>query len=66
MSKSKLNRLLFRAFSFARMLMMAWMIGIANSINQEGKFMDDTHIKTELVEEQEDDEPFDAIIELKD
>jgi hypothetical protein len=41
--------------------MVAWMIGIANSINQEAKFMDDTHVKTEWVDEQSDDEPFKEI-----
>jgi len=46
-----------------RVFFVAWMIGIANSINQEAKFMDDTHIKTELVEEMEDDEPFDVLFE---
>lgn len=58
MPKSKIQRWLISALSFLRVLFVAWMIGIANSINQEAKFMDDTHVKTELVEEQEDDEPW--------
>ena len=58
MSKSKIRKWLSSLLAFMRVLFMAWMIGIANSVNQEGKFMDDTHIKTELLEEQEDDEPF--------
>lgn len=57
MPKSKIHRWLLSGLSFLRVLFVAWMIGIANSINQEAKFMDDTHVKTELVEEQEDDEP---------
>ncbi len=58
MPKSKIQRWLISTLSFLRVLFVAWMIGIANSINQEAKFMDDTHVKTELVEEQEDDEPW--------
>lgn len=33
------------------------MVGVANIVKQESKFMEDTFVKTELVEEQEDDEP---------
>ena len=44
-----------------RVLMMAWMIGIANSIKQESRPMDETNYKIEVVEEQEDDEPFEEL-----
>ncbi len=44
-----------------RILMVAWMIGIANSFKQEARFMDETHYKIEVVEEQEDDEPFEEL-----
>ncbi len=63
MPKSKIRRWLHSGLSLMRVFFVAWMIGIANSINQEAKFMDDTHIKTELVEEMEDDEPFDQLFE---
>jgi len=58
MPRSKVY-IIFRKFlSFLRLLMVAYMVGMANSIKQESKFTEDTFIKTELVEEQEDDEPF--------
>lgn len=38
--------------------MMAYMIGIANIVNQEVKFMDDTNDKIEVVEKEVDDDPF--------
>lgn len=65
MPKSKIHRWFLLAFSYLRVLFVAWMIGIANSINQEAKFMDDTHVKTELVEEQEDDEPLRRLRDLE-
>ena len=57
MPRSKVG-LLFRKFlSFLRLLVVAYMVGIANIVKQESKFMEDTFVKTELVEEHEDDEP---------
>lgn len=44
-----------------RVLMVAFMIGIANVVKQESKFTQDTFAKTELVEKQKDDEPLDSI-----
>lgn len=38
--------------------MMAYMVGIANIVNQEAKFMDDTNDKIEVVEKEVDDDPF--------
>lgn len=38
--------------------MMAYMVGIANIVNQEAKFMDDTNDKIEVVEKEADDDPF--------
>lgn len=58
MPKSKVRLLLIRFFSFLRMLAVAYMVGIANIVKQESKFMEDTFVKTELKEGQEDDEPF--------
>lgn len=57
MPKSKVRLLIIRFFSFLRMLAVAYMVGVANIVKQESKFMEDTFVKTELVEEQEDDEP---------
>lgn len=65
MPKSKIHRWFLSALSFMRVLFVAWMVGIANSINQEAKFMDDTNVKTELVEEQEDDEPLRRLRDLE-
>lgn len=58
MPKSRFKVLLLKVFSLLKVLIVAWMIGIANCVKQESKFMEDTFIKTELMEEQEDDEPF--------
>ena len=38
--------------------MVAWMVGIANSVKQESRFMDDTNYQIEIKEEQSDDDPF--------
>lgn len=58
MPRSLFKRLFSRLLAFIRVFLMAWMIGIANSVKQEGRFMEDTFIKTELMEEQEDDDSF--------
>ena len=58
MPRSKVYILFSRFLSFLRVLMVAYMVGVANGIKQESRFMEDTFVKTELVEEQEDDEPF--------
>lgn len=36
------------------------MVGVANSIKQEDRFMDDTFYQIEVRDEQSDDEPFDS------
>ena len=59
MPRSKVHILFIKFLSFLRVLIVAYMVGVANSIKQESWFMEDTFVKTELVEEQEDDEPFD-------
>ena len=57
MPRSRFHKWLLKLMSLLRVFIMAWMVGIANSIKQEGRFMEDTFIKTEIVEEQEDDDP---------
>ncbi|WP_268123598.1 hypothetical protein [Roseivirga pacifica] len=47
-----------RILTYIKVLMVAYMVGMANSIKHECNFMEDTFIKTELVQEQEDDDPF--------
>jgi hypothetical protein len=42
------------------MLIVAYMVGMANSIKQEERFMDDTFYQIEVKDEQSDDEPFDS------
>jgi hypothetical protein len=44
-----------RAF---RACAMAYMIGISNIVNQESKFMDEPAHKIEVMEKEEDDDPF--------
>jgi len=58
MPKSKIKRFFLAFFSFMRILMVAWMVGIANSIKQEQRSMDDTNYKIEWRDEQADDDPF--------
>lgn len=58
MPKSKVKRLFLFLMRTIRTCMMAYMIGIANIVNQESKFMDDTNYKIEVVEKEEDDDPF--------
>ena len=57
MPRSKVGLLFIKSLSFLRLLVVAYMVGIANIVKQESKFMEDTFVKTELVEEHEDDEP---------
>jgi|GEM_PF-946260 len=58
MPKSRLKRLFTFLIRGIRTLMMAYMVGIANIVNQETKFMDDTNDKIEVVEKEADDDPF--------
>ncbi len=61
MPKSRVKRFFIFLLRSIRIVIMAWMIGIANSIKQEAKFMDETTYKVEVREEQEDDEPFEEL-----
>ncbi|WP_323757854.1 hypothetical protein [Roseivirga sp.] len=61
MSKFKFQKLLLKTFAFFRVLIVAWMVGIANSVKQENRFMDDTNYQVEVNEEQSDDEPFEEL-----
>lgn len=54
-----MHKYFLQLVGFARVVMMAWMVGIANSIKQENRFMDDTYYQIEVKDEQSDDEPFD-------
>ncbi|OEK01883.1 hypothetical protein BFP97_10310 [Roseivirga sp. 4D4] len=58
MPKSRLRRFFTFLIKGVRTLMMAYMVGIANIVNQETKFMDDTNDKIEVVEREADDDPF--------
>ena len=61
MPKSRIKRFFLAALGFMRLLIVAWMVGIANSIKQEAHFMDDTNYKIEWRDEQADDEPFEEL-----
>lgn len=37
------------------------MMGLANIVKEESRFMEDSNYKIEVVEEQEDDEPFEKL-----
>ncbi|MFY0591207.1 hypothetical protein [Roseivirga sp.] len=61
MPKSKVKKLLLYLLRTMRIMMVAYMMGIANIVKQESRFMDDSLYKIEVVEEQEDDEPFEEL-----
>jgi len=58
MPKSKLERLLIFLMRAFRACAMAYMLGISNIVNQESKFMDEPAHKIEVMEKEEDDDPF--------
>lgn len=58
MPKSRIKRFFLAALGYLRILMVAWMVGIANSIKQEQRSMDDTNYKIEVQDKQSDDDPF--------
>ena len=58
MPKSRVKRFFLACLGYLRILMVAWMVGIANSIKQEQRAMDDTNYRIELRDEQSDDDPF--------
>lgn len=61
MPKSRLKRFLIKLGAYLRIIMVAWMVGIANSIKQESRFMDDTNYRIEQSDEKTDDEPFEEL-----
>ncbi len=61
MPKSRIKRFLLASLSYLRVLIVAWMVGIANSINQESRFMDETNYRIEQQHEITDDEPFEEL-----
>ena len=61
MPKSKVKRLFIYLMRSLRLLIVAYMMGIANIVKEESRFLEDTHYKIEMVEEQEDDEPLEEI-----
>lgn len=58
MPKSRVKRFFIFLIRGLRTFVMAYMVGIANIVNQEAKFMDDTNDKIEVVEKEVDDDPF--------
>ena len=44
-----------------RIALVAYMMGIANIVNQESRFMDDSHYTIEVTEERENGEPFEEL-----
>ena len=61
MPKSRVKRLFIYLMRSLRLLIVAYMMGIANIVKEESRFMDESNYKIEVVEEQEDDEPFEEI-----
>ena len=58
MPKSRVKRFFLAFLKTLRIIIMAWMIGIANSMKQEARFMDETNYKIEVVHKVSDDDPF--------
>ena len=61
MPKSRIKRFMIKLLAYLRIFMVAWMVGIANSIKQESRFMDDTNYRIEQTDEKTDDEPFEEL-----
>lgn len=61
MPKSRIKRFFLAALGYLRVLAVAWMVGIANCIKQENRFMDETNYRIEVRQEQDDDEPFEDL-----
>lgn len=51
-----------RLFRFLRTLMLAYMVGVANIVKEETRFIDDSHIQNEYQHEATDDEPLEKLI----
>jgi len=58
MPKSRVKRFFLAVLGYMRILIVAWMVGIANCVNQDHRFMDDTNYKIEVQDKQSDDDPF--------
>lgn len=61
MPKSRVKRLFIYLMRSLRLLMVAYMMGIANIVKEESRFMDESNYKIEVTQEQEDDEPFEKL-----
>ena len=46
---------------FLRTLMLAYMVGIANIVKEETRYIDDSHIQNEYKHEITDDEPLEEL-----
>ncbi|GAB5525666.1 MAG: hypothetical protein Roseis2KO_35380 [Roseivirga sp.] len=61
MPKSRIKRFLIKFGSYLRIFIVAWMVGIANSMKQESRFMDDTNYRIEQTDEKTNDDPFEEL-----
>ncbi len=61
MPKSKAKRALIWLLRNMRIVIMAWMIGIANAFQQKAEFMDEPAFRIEQIEETENGEPFEDL-----
>jgi len=53
---SKIKKLISRLFQLMRTAMLAYMVGIANIVKEETRFIEDTPTKIEYKQEVTDDE----------
>jgi len=61
MPKSRVERALIWLLRNLRIVIMAWMIGIANAFQQKAEFMDEPAFRIEQIEEMENGEPFEEL-----
>lgn len=61
MPKSRVERALIWLLRNLRIVIMAWMIGIANAFQQKAEFMDEPAFRIEEIEEMENGEPFEEL-----
>ena len=60
MPKSRVERAFIRLLRNLRIVIMAWMIGIANAFQHKAEFLDEPAYRIEQIEETENGEPFEA------
>lgn len=61
MPKSRVERAFIWLLRNLRIVIMAWMIGIANAFQQKAEFMDEPAYRIEQIEETENGEPFEEL-----